>query len=68
MTPKLKALIEQTRLRPITPDELSEQEISFAYGNASFENPSITREMVANDCKGLYPFQVRIFRKLAEDD
>jgi hypothetical protein len=47
MSPRLKALIEAVKLRPITPEELEEQEISFAYGNASYENAHVTREDVA---------------------
>jgi hypothetical protein len=45
--PKLDALIEAARkLPPMTPAQLRAQRISFAYGNTSFENPRITREMV----------------------
>jgi hypothetical protein len=68
MSPRLKALIEQARLRPITPDELSEQEISFAYGNASFENPDVRREMVREASKRMNGKYGEVFRRLAEDD
>jgi hypothetical protein len=68
MTPKLKALIEHARLRPITPDELSEQEISFAYGNASFGNPEVRRGMVRDASKRMIEKYGEVFRRLAEDD
>ena len=48
MSDELKAAIEQSRFRVITPEQLREQEISFAYGAVHFENPSVTREMVIN--------------------
>lgn len=45
--PDLEALLRQAAARgAMTPAELREQLISFAYGNCSIENPSITREMV----------------------
>lgn len=45
--PEFEALLKQTAARgPMTPAELRAQRISFAYGNCSIENPSITREMV----------------------
>jgi hypothetical protein len=47
MSPQLKALIEVAKLRPITSEELEAQEVSFAYGNASYENAHVTREEVA---------------------
>jgi hypothetical protein len=46
MSDELKAAIEQSRFRFMTPEQLREQEISFAYGAVHFENPSVTREMV----------------------
>ena len=47
MSEKLKGLIEKARRHRMSPEELTEQEIGFAYGNAHFENDRITREMVA---------------------
>jgi hypothetical protein len=46
MSDRLKRLIERARQHQMSPQELLEQEISFAYGNAHFENERITREMV----------------------
>jgi hypothetical protein len=47
MTDQLRRLIEFARQQPpMTPDELREQEISFAWGNIAYENPRITRQMV----------------------
>lgn len=43
----LLALLEQAKsLPPMTPAQLREQRISWAYGNCAIENPTITREMV----------------------
>lgn len=47
MSERLKMLIERARHYRMSAEELTEQEISFAYGNAHFENERITREMVA---------------------
>jgi hypothetical protein len=47
LSEKLKGLIEKARHYRMSPEELTEQEIGFAYGNAHFENDRITREMVA---------------------
>lgn len=53
--PALDALIEAARKRPpMTPAEIREQRISFAYGNAAMENPRITREMVEAEHDRLY--------------
>ncbi len=46
MSEQLKSLIDQARNYQMSVEELTEQEISFAYGNAHFENERITREMV----------------------
>jgi hypothetical protein len=48
MSDKLKALIEKARNNQMSADEMLEQEINFAYGDAHFGNERITREMVAN--------------------
>jgi hypothetical protein len=47
MSEKLLALIERARKVQMTPQDIEEQRISFAYGNAHYENHRITREMVA---------------------
>ena len=47
MSDRLKQLIEQARHYQMSPQDLVEQEISFAYGNAHFENELVTRKMVA---------------------
>jgi hypothetical protein len=45
--PELEALLRQAAARgPMTPAELREQRISWAYGNCGIENPNITRDMV----------------------
>jgi len=45
--PRLEALLEAARKAPpMTPAEQQLQRISFAYGNASFDNTSITKDMV----------------------
>lgn len=44
---ELARLIEHARtLPPMTPAQLREQRISFAYGNTAMENDRITKEMV----------------------
>lgn len=45
-TPPLQELIDYARTVEMTPAELQEQRISFAYGNIAIENPNITRDMV----------------------
>jgi hypothetical protein len=47
MTERLKALIEKARHYRMSPEELNDQEIGFAYGNAHLENDRITRDLVA---------------------
>lgn len=45
--PILEELLRRTRnLPPMTPIQLREQRISWAYGNCALSNSSITREMV----------------------
>ena len=43
--PELMRLLEATRNRPVTEDELHEQRISFAFGNAP-DSELITKESV----------------------
>lgn len=53
--PELAALIAKAKaLGPMTPTELREQRISFAYGNAAIDNPRITRKMVEEEYDRLY--------------
>ena len=47
MSNELKALIEKARHRVMSPAQLESQAISFAYGNAHYENDLVTREGVA---------------------
>lgn len=42
----LEYLVEKAKKVTMTPEEISAQRRSFAYGNSAFENPRITREMV----------------------
>jgi len=42
----LKDLLEASRNRQVTEEELHEQRISFAFGNAPFSAEGITRESV----------------------
>lgn len=55
MTENLERLVEEARERPITGPELEAQAISFAYGNANFENPRVTREIVEEAARRLGP-------------
>ena len=43
---RLNELIEQARNHVMSPEELFEQAVSFAYSNVSISNPLVTREMV----------------------
>ena len=47
MSDDLKALLEKVRHYRMTPSELREQAIDFAYGNGVFEDQRVTREGVA---------------------
>jgi hypothetical protein len=46
---ELEQLIERARQVKMTEGEITAQRRSFAYGNAAFENPIITPEMVAEE-------------------
>ncbi len=47
VTPKdVEYLIEKAKKITMTPDQVTEQRRSFAYGNSAFENPAITRRMI----------------------
>jgi hypothetical protein len=47
MTKELQELVERARKIEMTPDEVTAQRRSFAYGNTHIENERITRQMVA---------------------
>ena len=47
MSERLLALIEKARKVTMTPQDIEAQRISFAYGNAHYEDHRITRELVA---------------------
>jgi hypothetical protein len=47
MTKELQELVERARKIQMTPDQVTAQRQSFAYGNTQIENDRITREMVA---------------------
>jgi len=44
--PELLRLLDETRNEPVSEDELREQRISFAFGNAPASSESITKESV----------------------
>jgi len=44
--PELHKLLDSSRSKPITEDELREQRISFAFGNAPADAKSITKDSV----------------------
>ncbi len=46
---RLERLIERARKVEMTPEDQAAQRRSFAYGNSAFENPRITREMIAEE-------------------
>ncbi len=52
-TLELEYLIEEARKVSMSEEEISEQRMSFAYGNSAFENPMITKEMVENEARKL---------------
>jgi hypothetical protein len=44
--PELLKALEDSKQRPVTQEELQEQRISFAFGNAPADAPNITKESV----------------------
>ena len=46
MTKELEQLVERARKIEMTPDQITAQRQSFAYGNTHIENDRITRQMV----------------------
>lgn len=53
--PVLNELLKKAKNHKMTPEEKRLQRISFAYGNASIENPKITRETVEDADRELHP-------------
>lgn len=53
MNEELERLIEVARRITPTPEEREAQRRSFAYGNAAYENPRITREMIDREADKL---------------
>jgi hypothetical protein len=49
--PELMELLNTARNRPVTDDELLEQRISFAYGNAPVSSDRITKDSVRQASK-----------------
>lgn len=56
VNPELVAAIQKAleSRGPMTDEERFEQRISFAYGNVSMGNPSITKQMVREQAEKLY--------------
>ncbi|TVQ31646.1 MAG: hypothetical protein EA356_14065 [Geminicoccaceae bacterium] len=50
---RLAKLLERARKTSMSPSEKAEQRRSFAYGNAAFENPRITRQTIQDQEKAL---------------
>lgn len=48
MSRKLLALIEKARRVRMSPQEVEEQRISFAYGNTHYEDDRVTRDQVVH--------------------
>jgi hypothetical protein len=46
LDPELTRLLDASRTRAVTEEELREQRISFAFGNAPFGSETITKESV----------------------
>jgi hypothetical protein len=45
-SPELDALLEAALSHEMTPEELREQRVSFAYGNLAIDDPAVTKEDV----------------------
>lgn len=46
VSPKLKKLLDESKNREVTEEELHEQRVSFAFGNAPSSSKLITKESV----------------------
>ena len=55
MSPRLEKLVEMSRGYKMSREEKRDQRVSFAFGNAAIENPSITREMVEKMDREIHP-------------
>ncbi len=53
MNPKLNALLKRAAEHKITPGEIWDQRVSFAFGQM-MENPHVTREMVEQRVTEMY--------------
>lgn len=53
MTDALKTLLEAARKVEMTPNDVEDQRVSFAYGNTKIENNRITRETVIKEARSL---------------
>ncbi len=53
MSERLKRLIEKARHYRMSAEEVREQALRFAYGNAHYENDQITPELVAEALRAL---------------
>lgn len=51
VSPKLRALLTESKTRTVSEAELHEQRISFAYGNAPADAKYITKETVRQSSK-----------------
>lgn len=51
----LAELLEWAKTVKMTPAQLAEQRRSFAYGNCKIENDRITKEMIAEEDRKLFP-------------
>lgn len=51
--PDLKKLIDESRRTPVTEDELHDQRISFAFGNAPANARNITKESVRQSSQNI---------------
>jgi hypothetical protein len=49
--PEVVRLLEEARGKPVTEEELQEQRVSFAFGNAPFSSERITKESVRESSK-----------------
>jgi hypothetical protein len=54
MSDELKALLDRVRGYRMTPEEIREQAISFAYGNGHIEDERVTREGITRAVAALY--------------
>lgn len=53
VNPELQALLDRARTENLTEDELREQRVSFAFGNAPYRAELITRESVIRSSQSI---------------